>query len=99
MKAARLTAASVHHLADPCEPRDPSRPGGWARSAGLVLVSVLADTTIFLSRCLGLRPCSFRLFMYFVLIRRIGTLYSMTCTTYSCQCHGCRTSIRRAGRQ
>jgi hypothetical protein len=71
MKAARLTAASVHHLADPCEPRDPSRPAGLARSAGLVLVSVLADTTIFLSRCLGLRP----MFVPSVHVLRTYTLY------------------------
>jgi hypothetical protein len=64
MKAARLTAASVHHFAAPCELSDRSRPGGWARSVDLVLVSVLvsalvsvlADTTIVLSRCLGLGP-------------------------------------------
>jgi hypothetical protein len=71
MKAARLTAASVHHFADPCEPRDASRPRGLARSAGLVLVSVLADTTIVLSRCLGLGP----VFVPSVHIRRSYTLY------------------------
>src|SRR3984957_10146704 len=110
MKAARLTAASVHHFADPRELGDRSGPAGLARSADLVLVpvlvpvlvsvlvSVLADTTIVLSRCLGLRPVFVPWFIYVVLIRRTGTLYSITCTAYSCQGHGRRTSVRRAGR-
>jgi hypothetical protein len=71
MKAARLTAASVHHFADPCEPRDPSRPGGLARSADSVLVSVLADTTIVLSRGLGLGP----VFVPYVHVLRTYTMY------------------------
>src|SRR6202050_5087167 len=76
MKAARLTAASVHHFLDAEEPMDPSRPVEWAGSAD----TVLADTAIVLS---PVRSCT--AYLYEVHIRCTSTLYSITCTMYSCQ--------------
>src|SRR5271156_1208264 len=76
MKAARLTAASVHHFLDSEEPMDPSRPVDFAGSAD----AVLADTAIILSPV-----CSCTAYLYEVHIRCTSTLYSITCTVYSCQ--------------
>jgi hypothetical protein len=60
MKAARLTAASVHHFLDAEEPMDPSRPVDFTGSAD----AVLADTAIVLS---PVYSCTS--YLYAVLIR------------------------------
>ena len=82
MKAARLTAASAHHFLVSCFPAEP------AGSAEPVLADiVLADTATVLSPVVSCTP-----YLYAVHIRRTSTLYSMTCTAYSCQ--GMSTELR-----
>src|SRR5580704_8764389 len=71
MKVARLTAASAHHLLD-SRRRDPA--------ASLLADTVLSDTVLVLSPILSCTP-----YLYDVLIRCTVTMYSITCTVYSCQ--------------